>query len=197
VRLVAALAGTGLVAAAATAVLTGLAGTGYGWVAALRTPVSASSWSVTSGLGRLTLTLAADVGAGAPGWAVPGWRWVGLAGTVAVAIAGWLLRHRIGAVAGLGWALTALAVLGPATRPWYLLWGVVPLAAAAPAGALRRLSALGSAVLALVVLPNGYPPGAPELALAGTGLLVGVLVLRVLHPWEPVERRAFAGSEQW
>jgi hypothetical protein len=185
---------TGLVALAATVLLTWLIGTGYGWIGALRTPVSAGNWSVTGLLGRITHTALSDLD-GRRAYrlaqlAVPAWRWLGLAATAAVTLAAWWMAGRRGiahtrVVWALGVGLGALAVLGPATRPWYLLWGVIPLAVSAPPGAVRRLAALASGLLAVVVLPSGYPPGRQELALAAVGLSLGVLVLFVLRPVEP------------
>jgi hypothetical protein len=185
-RLVGVVLATGVVAVAATAALTWVAGTGYGWVGALRTPVSAGNWSITSVLGRLTHTALIGLDSARAhrfaALAVPTWRWLGLLATAGVALAAWWWRGRPGPVWALGLGLGALAVLGPATRPWYLLWGTVPLAVSAPPGVVRRVTALASAVLAVVVLPSGYPPGRQDVAVAVLGLLLGALVLRFLRP---------------
>jgi hypothetical protein len=193
-RLPRALLATAALAAAGTVLVTWLAGTGYGWIGALRTPVSATNWSVSSVLGRATAHILTNFGSDLAGTAVPAWRWIGLAATVAAAVFAWWYRSVLGPVQAVGLALGAVAVFGPATRPWYLLWGVVPLAAAAPPGLLRRLAALTTVALAGVVLPSGYPPGSTDLALAGLGLALGYLVLRFLQPAEPpVGARAWAG----
>ncbi len=192
-RLPRAVAATGALAGIATVVVTWLAGTGYGWIGALRTPVSAGNWSVSSVLGRLTEHALTVLGSDLAGLAVPACRWLGLAATVATGVYAWWHRGVLGPVQALGLGLAALALFGPATRPWYLLWGLVPLAAAAPPGAVRRLAALASVALAGVVLPSGYPPGRTEVALALLGLALGVLVLRFLHPADPrVGARAWA-----
>lgn len=66
-------AATLAVASATTAAATTLAGTGYGWIAALRTPVSPQNWSLTSVLGRATGTLLHDLGSDlAPSRSRPG-----------------------------------------------------------------------------------------------------------------------------
>jgi alpha-1,6-mannosyltransferase len=40
-------------------------------------------------------------------------------------------------------------------HPWYLLWGAIPLAAAATQPAFRTTATVASAVLALLVAPTG------------------------------------------
>ncbi len=212
---------TGIVAIAATVLLTWVVGTGYGWIGALRTPVSATNWSVTGVLGRITHTALAEMD-GRRAYrlaqlAVPAWRWLGLSAVAAIPVLAWWVARRQtapgrsgqanprpggrtggvlehpGPVWALGLGLAALALLGPATRPWYLLWGVIPLAVSAPPGLVRRLTAVASALLAVVVLPSGYPPGREDLALAGLGLLLGVLVLRFVRPAEQVGVPAWVG----
>jgi hypothetical protein len=155
------------VVAAATAVcVSTLAGTGYGWTRVLGTPVSADNWSPTSAIGRFTGTLLELAGAGsevATG-AVPFWRWAGLVLTVGFCCFVWLRHEQLGPVHALGLAMTAAVVLGPAFRPWYLLWGVVPLAATLLPGKhdrLRLYAAASCAVLVMVVLPDGTAPDLP------------------------------------
>jgi hypothetical protein len=109
--------------------------------------------------------------------ATPLWR---LAGMAAVGVAGvllWLHRVRLGAIYALGLALTALAVLGPSIRPWYLLWGLVPVAVAAPDGPIRRWAPVVCAVFALVVPPSGFWPTPSRALLAGAGVLLACAVL--------------------
>ncbi|MCP2312074.1 polyprenol phosphomannose-dependent alpha 1,6 mannosyltransferase MptB [Kitasatospora paracochleata] len=166
-------AGTVAVAAVATTVLvTALAGTGYGWVAALGTPVSAGSWSPVSSLGRAA---AAVFAAGDPAVTALVQR-LGLGGaaTVAVLLARRVARGRIGAVHATGLALAALVLLGPALRPWYALWAVVLIAAAAPLGdRTRSWTAAACAVLAFAVVPDGFTPGPAALALTVAGGAAG------------------------
>jgi hypothetical protein len=158
------------IAAATTALVTLLAGTGFGWLSALDTPVSASNWSISSAIGRLHgAILHVET-------AVPWWRWIGLAATLVIGLVFWI-RQRRRPVYVLGVWLVTLALLGPATRPWYLLWGLIPLAAAAPEGQLRRWAAAVAALSATVVLPDGYPPTVRQLALAVLG---GALALAAL-----------------
>jgi hypothetical protein len=178
-RTVRSLALTGVLALATTVLVTAAAGTGYGWIGTLATPVSSGNWSITSGLGRVTAAVLGGLPGGrAPArLAVPVWRGVGLAGTAALALAAWLRRERIGPVHALALSLLAVFLLGPALRPWYALWGLVPVAATAPAGRLRTGAAAIGGALAFVLMPDGFPPGALQLALAVCGGVFGVLAL--------------------
>ena len=157
---------------AATAVLVSL-GSGLGW-----------GWLTTLDAGRARLSLL-SVTTGL-GLALPGGdatlEVVLMLGLVAgAALATVLLWHtpRLGAVRAAGLTLLAVALLLPVVQPWYVLWGIVPLAAAVTR---REAAALGAfcLVVALLVLPSGRyvvrPPlyGVPML-LAGA---VAVLVLR-------------------
>ncbi|WP_051812009.1 polyprenol phosphomannose-dependent alpha 1,6 mannosyltransferase MptB [Kitasatospora sp. MBT63] len=172
-------AGSAVAAAAlgTAAAATAATGTGYGWIHALGTPVSAGNWSLTSALGRATRGLAVLLGAGPAEGATALWRWLGLAAAAAVLLYLWARRPVASPVHLLGLSLTALVVLGPALRPWYALWGVVLLAAAATHGRIRRWAAPASGVLALAVLPSGFAPDIPELAAAVTGGLLAVAAL--------------------
>jgi alpha-1,6-mannosyltransferase len=184
-----ALALTGASALATTVVATALAGTGYGWLSALNTPVSAGNWSLTSGFGRLSGALLGMADSGLAALALPAWRWGGLAATAAVVVVLWLRRERFGVLHGLAVSLGAVFVLGPALRPWYALWGVFLLAASAPAGRLRGWAAGASAVLALGLLPDGDPPDGLRLALAVCGGVLAVLALWWMFLLGPQEAR--------
>jgi alpha-1,6-mannosyltransferase len=169
-RAAVAVAGT---AAAATVLLTAVAGTGYGWITALDTPISSQNWSLTSALGRWTGTLLAADGVAAS-VAQGVWRWAGLLATLIVAGLVWTYRARLGPVYGLGIVLVALVVFGPALRPWYLVWGLAPLAAVAAHHRVRRTLAAACAVLVLAVLPDGFAANPERVLLAVLGALLGV-----------------------
>ncbi len=181
--------GTVAVAGATMVAATMFVGTGFGWVHALGTPASAHNWSLTSSLGRLTGNVLETLGVGVAADAMGMWRWVGLAAAVLAATVAWLHRDRLGPVHALGLALGAIVVLGPALRPWYLLWCVMPLAAAALGPRMRRFLLASCGLLTLVVLPSGFAPDAGDVAqavlgvgLAVTALLVaGRLALRPRH----------------
>ncbi|MFF4341127.1 polyprenol phosphomannose-dependent alpha 1,6 mannosyltransferase MptB [Kitasatospora sp. NPDC001540] len=160
-----------LAAAVTTVAVTAAAGTGYGWVSALTSPATDSSWSPTSSLGRLLADLA-DV---APEGPVTVVRLLGLA---AAAVAVCLLAARVARgqgepAAALALAFTALVALGPAFRPWYALWCVVPAAFAVRAVHARRTVELACAVLAFAVMPDGFPPDSAELVLTAGGMAAG------------------------
>lgn len=160
---------TTAVAVAVTAAVTALTGTGYGWISALGTPVTPHNWAPVAALGRLTGRFLVDTGSSLAPLVVPMWRLVGLAATAAVAALAWRHRARLGSVYALGVSLAAVAVLAPAIRPWYLLWGLFLIAAAAPPGRARRWTAAASGVLALVILPSGSAADAAELKFAVAG----------------------------
>ncbi len=167
-----------LTSAAATVLLTAVAGTGYGWIGALNTPISAENWSLTSMLGRWTADLLTHDAAGAA-IAESVWRWAGVLATMVTAGILWTYRARLGAVYSLGLALVAVVAFGPALRPWYLVWGLVPLAAVAVHPRVRNSLALFCGVLALAVLPDGFAADPQRLLLATAGVLIGIGVFAV------------------
>ena len=81
----------------------------------------------------------------------------------------------------LGLSLLVVAVFGPAIRPWYVLWGLFLIAAAAPSTSVRHRVAALAGVLALAVLPSGGPADAGRLVLAVCGGMLGVVVLWQAH----------------
>jgi alpha-1,6-mannosyltransferase len=175
-------AGIGATATAATVLITTVAGTGYGWIGALDTPISAQNWSLTSTLGRWTAHLLTHDAVGAA-LAEGLWRWAGVLATLVVAGLVWIFRDRLGPVYGLGIVLVAVVAFGPAIRPWYVLWGLVPLAAVVEHRRVRRLLAGLCAALVLVVLPDGFAADAQRVLLAVLGALIGIaafLVVRLL-----------------
>ena len=162
------------VAGAVTVAVTSFTGTGYGWLGALGTPAASYTWSLTTTLGRLT-------------GALEFWRWLGLAAAGGVMLYAWRRRLRLGPVYALGISLAAIALLGPAIRPWYVLWGCFLIAAAAPApyGRVRRWVAALSAVLTLVVLPSGFAASGGQLLLAVCGGVAAAVALLCVHRVRP------------
>ncbi|MFI9828829.1 polyprenol phosphomannose-dependent alpha 1,6 mannosyltransferase MptB [Streptomyces sp. NPDC051913] len=171
---------TALAAAATTVAATAVAGTGYGWIRALDTPVSPQNWALTSLLGRATGALLERLGSDLAPLAVPAWHTLGLALT-SVLVAGiwWRLRPR--PVYALGLSLAAVAAFGPAIRPWYAVWGLFLIAAAAPTTSVRHRVAAVTGVLALATLPNGGPADTAQLVLAVSGGVLAVVVLWQAH----------------
>ncbi len=166
--------------AATTVAATALAGTGYGWIGALDTPVAPHNWALTSLLGRATGALLDRLGSGLAPLAVPAWHLLGLAATAVTVLLIWL-RLRPRPVYALGLSLLAVAVLGPAIRPWYVLWGLFLIAAAAPSTSVRHRVAALAGVLALAVLPSGGPADLGQLLLAVSGGALGAVVLWQAH----------------
>lgn len=170
---------TTVAAAATTVTATAVAGTGYGWIGALKTPVSPQNWALTSLLGRATGALLERLGSDLAPLAVPAWHLFGLALTaVLVAAIWWRLRPR--PVYALGLSLAAVAAFGPAIRPWYALWGLFLIAAAAPTTSRHRVAAV-TGVLALATLPSGGPADTDQLVLAVSGGVLAVVVLWQAH----------------
>jgi hypothetical protein len=173
------------VAAITTIVVTAVTGTGFGWIDALDTPTQARTWmSISTDLGFVFGNLAHSVG----GYSVDMVRhafWVGGL-FLAAAVTLFVLRHsmRIGPVLALGASLTVLVVAGPVVHPWYLLWGIVTLAAAAYPPAIRRITAVGSASLVLLVLPGGVEPGIAAFVGAGLGAGSVFLINRLGRRWD-------------
>ncbi|SNX56374.1 alpha-1,6-mannosyltransferase/alpha-1,6-mannosyltransferase [Streptomyces sp. TLI_55] len=171
---------TALAAAATTVVATAVAGTGYGWIRALSTPVSPQNWALTSLLGRATGALLEHLGSDLAPLAVPVWHALGIALTAGlVAAIWWRLRPR--PVYALGLSLATVAAFGPAIRPWYALWGLFLIAAAAPTASVRHRVAAVTGVLALATLPSGGPADAGQLVLAVSGGVLAVVVLWQAH----------------
>ena len=171
---------TTLAAAATTAAATALAGTGYGWIGALDTPVSSHNWALTSLLGRATGAMLEHLGSDLAPLALPVWHLLGLAITaLVIAAIWWRLRPR--PVYALGLSLAAVAAFGPAIRPWYALWGLFLIAAAAPTTSVRQRVAAVTGVLALATLPSGGPVDSGQLMLAVSGGALAVVVLWQVH----------------
>ncbi len=172
-RLRAAVLVSGVAAITAYAV-TAWTGLGWGWVHSLGTgSTRLSIFSPVTGVGVLVDHGLRSLGVvDTPGEVT---RWVfaasfAVAGLVAVTL---LLRaHHLGPMRALGLALVAVVALAPVVQPWYLLWGLVLLAAVGGERVLLAMGAL-SVVLCLTLLPNGRslirPPfyGAPLLAAVG------------------------------
>ncbi|MEU8814786.1 polyprenol phosphomannose-dependent alpha 1,6 mannosyltransferase MptB [Actinoplanes sp. NPDC048796] len=160
-------------AAATTGILTAVAGTGYGWLGTLDTPISPGNLSLVNVLGRWTAGLLSGDGVGEV-FVLNLWRWAGVLATLVVAGLVWSQIRELGVLYGLGIVLVAVVAFGPALRPWYLIWGLVPLAAAAGHRWVRHTLAVACAVLVLAVLPDGFAVDTEEFLLATAGVLLGL-----------------------
>nr|MBA2283638.1 polyprenol phosphomannose-dependent alpha 1,6 mannosyltransferase MptB [Acidimicrobiia bacterium] len=138
-------------------------GLGFGWVGSSVAPGLVISWAApTNWLGSLIgLDLAQDIGLAVAGVLAAWWTW----------------RAGPADAAATGKILVALAVLGPALHPWYLLWGF-PLLAAAAAGRPNRLLVAAS----IVGVFAGHLGSGPFIERVGdepVALLVGAVVVLV------------------
>jgi len=184
-RAAAALAAGAVAAAVLTTLLSGL---GFGWLGTLGAGrARLSLFSPTTGLGTALGTLAEAVGLTDDGDAV---REVVLTGGVVAALllAAALLWRTVrgpasprACVQGFGLALLAVVVLSPTVLPWYLLWAVVPLAAAVGQRAAAALAS-ASAVLCLTVWPSGRVVLRPPLYGIPT-LLAAAVAARTSHSY--------------
>ena len=188
--------GTGLGVFAA---LTAVTGVGYGWVGALDTPGSVRTWlSPPTALGMLGGGVAHLLGHPDASWAlVDQVRTV--SGALAVGLVGWLLLRRTGVpvgslvgspagsprpvVRGAALALLAVVLLGPVVQPWYLMWALVPLAAAGVRAREARPVMWGILALVVVSQLSGGTMAGPfavpgSLAAVGATALVAVRARR-------------------
>lgn len=134
-------------------------GLGFGWVSALGTPGLVRSWiSPTAELANLGGVLGIALGLGNQTDAL-----VSIVQTAGTVVAGLItlkflwdsFRWRYRPIIGLGVSLGAFMMLHVAMQPWWLLWAVVPLAAAAGTSRFRVAATIVSAVVAFLVAPPG------------------------------------------
>ncbi|OZD10437.1 hypothetical protein CH275_00415 [Rhodococcus sp. 06-235-1A] len=175
-------------------------GLGFGWINTLGTAGVVRSWmSIPTILGLGTGFVGVLLGLGDHTTAV-----LGLTRPIAAVVAGIIvvrmliavLRGRLHPVGALGVALGAVVLLFPVVQPWYLLWAVIPLAAWATTPSFRRPAIAFSALVSVILMPNGseYQPFQIVQAAVMTILTVAVLYLltRNRMPWptrsQPPER---------
>jgi hypothetical protein len=165
--------------------LTAVAGFGWGWVTAVGTPGRVHTLlSPSTAIGAMVARL------GVGPVAVTTTRFLGVALALVALPVLFVLRPRLGSGRMLAASMFAVVVLGPVVQPWYLLWGVVVLAAVAGPRTALFLGA-GCAVLCLLVLPSGRHLIRPPLY--GVPLLVAAAVALVVSRPEVGVRGAAAG----
>lgn len=134
-------------------------GLGFGWVSAVSTPGVVRTWiSPIAELANLGGVLGIALGLGNHTNAL-----ADLLGTLGLLVAAVItvrllwesFRWRLRPIIGLGAAMAVVMGLHVAVHPWWMLWAVVPLAAAAGTSRFRVAATVGSAVLALIIPPTG------------------------------------------
>jgi hypothetical protein len=148
----------------------------FGWIPALSVPGIVHNGAAPS----TWLAYAAELLSGRPSAPGPALDFAFTVGRTAMALvgAGLVLALLLGATSGsarqafrgVGWALVALAVTGPALYPWYLTWGL--FAAAIGSGPRGRLAlvGLGSVTCLAAALGQGWLVLAAWLAVMGAVL---------------------------
>jgi len=158
---------------ATVVVVTTLAGTGYGWVAALDIPTLAHTWtSLTTDIGYWLGMAASSAGVATEAQVLAWVRLAGLAASGAICLV-MLRKHRATPIIGLGLGLAAVLALGPVVHPWYLLWAIIPLATAAKSAKIQRGIIIASIAMTAMVLPGGVSP-VPDVFL---GALLGAAIV--------------------
>jgi alpha-1,6-mannosyltransferase len=165
-----------------------------GWLPALSAPSMIVNWmSIPTGVGEFLHTLAAAVGPVDKQPFVDVSRIVG--GVLLLWIAGrqWWAARDNGpeAVRRAGIVLLALAVLGPATLPWYLSWGMALLAAAPWSKRGMQVAVVVSLMLVICYYPNGEDAlyNWPYMVLCGA-----IAVLAAVSLFRPDPLRLAAGA---
>ena len=167
------------VTAAVTALgLTSASGLGWGWLRTLDAgSAQLSVWSPLTGVGVLAGKVLSGLGiVQTPGAVL---RLVLAGGLLAAGVTGVVLlsrASRLGPLRALGLTLVIVVALAPAVQPWYLLWGLVLLAAVGGETVPLALAAL-SVALCLAILPNGRSLIRPPLY--GLPVLVAVAVASI------------------
>ncbi|WP_197320130.1 polyprenol phosphomannose-dependent alpha 1,6 mannosyltransferase MptB [Saccharomonospora sp. NB11] len=160
-------------------------GLGLGWVGALETPSKVWSWlSPVAELGQLGGVLGIVLGLGNHTGSVIsilGLLGYGVAGAVTLKFLWDSFHWRYRPIIGLGVSLGAFMMLHVSMQPWWLLWAVVPLAAAAGTSRFRNAATAVSAALALLIPPTGSPFDNRSFllhqAFAAAVIVVGLMVL--------------------
>lgn len=134
-------------------------GLGFGWIDTLTVANSVRSWmSLPTALGVVTGFGGVLLGLGDHTTALlsitrPIAAFAAALIVVRLMVATW--RGRLHPVGALGVAFGAVVLLFPVVQPWYLLWGIVPLAAWASRPAFRVPATIASAAISVMLMPSG------------------------------------------
>lgn len=177
-------AGVG-VFAAVFAVCTLVAGVGLGWLPALSAPSMIVNWmSIPTAVGQFTHMLVGFVVAVPMQPFVIVARIIGGAVLLAVACSQWWAARDGGpdAIRRCGIVLIAVALLSPATLPWYLSWGMAILAAVLWTPLGLQLVVFSSLMLIVVYYPNGEDALYDWPYLIACGLLAALAAASLRRP---------------
>ncbi|NNG34288.1 polyprenol phosphomannose-dependent alpha 1,6 mannosyltransferase MptB [Nakamurella aerolata] len=181
----------GAVAAATFAALTVIAGYGLGWINGLGAPGTVRSFlsistSLAVGAGALgrvlglgdhtdaAVAVLQPAGTAVGGLLAVGFVWLAWRGVP------WINEgRRVPPILALGLALSCFVLLGPVIQPWYLLWAVLPLAAATGDRRFRGAATLFTAAYALIIMPNGMtiPVFTIVQAVVAAAVVAGIMLI--------------------
>ena len=177
-------------------------GLGFGWTKTLGTANAVRSWMSMSTLaGMFTGLVGKLMGLGDHTSAIL--TFTRVIGALVAAYVGArmllaVLRGRVHAMGGLGITLGAVVLLFPVVHPWYLLWAAIPLAAWASAPVFRRGAVVVSAVIAVMLMPNGGDIAPFVIFQAAIAAVVAALIMmfavRRTLPWLAYLRPAEPGA---
>ncbi|MBL1076519.1 polyprenol phosphomannose-dependent alpha 1,6 mannosyltransferase MptB [Nocardia sp. 2] len=134
-------------------------GLGFGWISTLTTANAVRSWmSLPTAIGVATAFGGVLLGIGDHTTAL-----LSLTRPIAAAVAGVIVLRmliatyngRLNPVGALGVSFGFVVLLFPVVQPWYLLWGIIPLAAWANRPAFRIPATVASAVVSVFLMPTG------------------------------------------
>ncbi|WP_278313137.1 polyprenol phosphomannose-dependent alpha 1,6 mannosyltransferase MptB [Lolliginicoccus levis] len=171
-----------ILAAAGIAAASLASGLGFGWVNTLGTANAVRSWmSIPTLLGLGTGQVGVLLGLGDHTTAILNVTRPIAAVVAAVIVVRMLFATHAGRlhpVGALGVSLAAMVFLFPVVQPWYLLWALIPLAAWATRPVFRIPAIAISAIISVILMPNGaeYEPWVIVQAVFGALLILGVLV---------------------
>lgn len=172
------------------------AGVGLGWLPALSAPSMIVNWmSLPTGVGQVTHLLASIV------FDVPAQPFINIARAIGalvllvIAVRQWWAARDGGpdAVHRAGIVLLAVAVLSPATLPWYVSWGMALLAMVAWTARGLAWMVFVSLMLVIAYYPNGEDALYNWLFLAVCALVAALAAVSLLRP-DPLRLRAGARS---
>jgi alpha-1,6-mannosyltransferase len=168
-----------------------------GWLPALSAPSMIVNWmSIPTAVGQIFGGIASLFGA-SPQPFINVARGIGIAVLLVLAAKQWWAARDGGpdAVRRAGIVLFAVAVLSPATLPWYVSWGMALLAMTAWTPRGLQYMVFGSLMLIVVYYPNGEDGLYNWAYLAGCALLAALAAVSLLRE-DPLKLRAGARSRK-